>query len=175
MLEVRVAANCDDVAISWRTDPGAADTKLAGCLGFAIQRREGAKDPVWLETSMPFDGQTATAGEHHPSTVWPIQRFVWTDHLAPADTPLTYRVAPVMGTSTAPSLPAESDWSVWSDPVSCSTGQSDGFSLFPNRGVVAAPWVTDEIDKLSLLPPNKGKQPGDLLADRDCRHGRGAP
>jgi phosphatidylserine/phosphatidylglycerophosphate/cardiolipin synthase-like enzyme len=158
MIEVVAAANCDDVNISWKT-PG----KLSGCLGFAVQREPDGGIAEFLKTSMPFEGQDANPGETHPSSVWPIQRFVWTDHLAPSDVRLRYRVCPVEGTADAPQLTADSEWSAWTDWVSCATGQTPGFEMWPNRGVVAAPWVDRRLDALGKVPANVAKTPSAIL------------
>jgi phosphatidylserine/phosphatidylglycerophosphate/cardiolipin synthase-like enzyme len=158
MIEVVAAANCDDVNISWKT-PG----KLPGCLGFALKREPEGGTAEFLQTSMPFEGHTANPGETQPSSVLPIQRFVWTDHLAPTDVRLRYRVCPVEGSADAPQLAAESEWSAWTDWVSCATGQTPGFQMWPNRGVVAAPWVDRRLDALGKLPANVGETSSAIL------------
>lgn len=37
-------------------------------------------------------------GSHKPSTVWPIQRFLWSDYEAYAGDKVQYRVVPMVGT-----------------------------------------------------------------------------
>jgi phosphatidylserine/phosphatidylglycerophosphate/cardiolipin synthase-like enzyme len=143
-IDITAAANSDDVIVCWRIA-----AKLPGCLGFALDRQSEGSAPENLHTSMPFDSQPKPTGAlNRPSTEWPIQRFVWTDHLAPSDVRVRYRVTPVGGNPDAPPLAAISDPSGWTNWVSCRTGNTAGYSLFPNRGIVAAPWVDRELDQL---------------------------
>ena len=155
-IQIVARPNGDDVVLAWRTD------RINGCLGFAVERQVRGDTAAYLETELPFAGQQSTKGERRPSTRWPIQRFVWTDHLAPKGVDVRYRVRPVGGTvdSTEPSKVAEaSGWTPW---VRCDTTSTPGFSLFPNRGIVASQWVEDEIDERRTASP--GSTDAALLA-----------
>ncbi len=170
MIELQVVADSDDVVLSWRTAAGDSNEKIAECLGFAVQRRLDRKTAEYLDTYMPFAREHAERGEHRPSWQWPIQRFLWTDHLAPTTGQLSYRVAPVFG-QKAPGAdpttaePADSDWSDWSEPVSCATRQTPSLSLFPNRGIVASPWITNKLDDLMATPANRDRKVGEVLTE----------
>ncbi len=76
---------------------------------------------------------------------------------------LRYRVGPVEGTADAPTLAAEAEWSGWTEWLRCATERTAGFSLFPNRGVVAAPWVDRALDAKLALPANAGTTASALL------------
>lgn len=146
-IDVVVRANIDGVVIARRT-PG----KIEGCLGFAIERDvEGdAVKSVVLDTQLPFMGQAAApAGTTKPSTTWPIQRFVWTDYEAPETTAVRYRIRPVGGSPETTEPFADEACSAWSDPViRRATESSPGYALYPNRGVVAAPWIEKRVKVL---------------------------
>ena len=110
-ITVRAAADSDDVIVAWW-----AGGKLAGCLGFAVERQAEGGDPQFLLTEMPFQGQTTPPpGTTQPSSRWPVQRFVWTDHLAPSGVRVRYLVSPVEGQATGPvvSAAAASGWTDW--------------------------------------------------------------
>jgi phosphatidylserine/phosphatidylglycerophosphate/cardiolipin synthase-like enzyme len=159
MLKVTAAANGDDVVVAWW-----ADEKLAGGLGLALERQATGGDPEFLSTELPFEGQPRPApGTHKPSSVWPIQRFLWTDHLAPGDVEVRYRVTPVVGDPDTPEL-ATSGASPWTAWVRCATGTTPGYFLYPNRGVVAAPWVERILDDRHAQAADKTLSPSQLLA-----------
>ena len=166
MISITAAANCDDVIVAWQ-----AAAKIKGCLGFALQREVQGQPATFLPTYMPFEGQTAAPGESHPSTVWPIQRFVWTDHLTAVGVPIRYRVCPMEGTADAPTSAPDTEWSPWTDWVRCETQQTKGFSLFPNRGVVAAPWIERRLTDKMALPANAGKTEPVVLAESIAKPG----
>lgn len=148
-LEATAAANIDDVVVAWRVD-----TKLDGCLGFALERSVDGGPATVLPSGMPFAGSGPhPAGATALSTMWPIQRFVWTDHLAPKSGTLTYRVRPVFGTAETP-VAADDDHSALTNPVTRATGSAAGYSLFPNRGIVAAPWIEAAIGRAKASGPD---------------------
>jgi hypothetical protein len=54
-----------------------------GLLGFAIERREGRKKPVWLKGLRYFEAappENPAAGMPVPSDQGPIQGFLWGDY-----------------------------------------------------------------------------------------------
>lgn len=71
-----------------------------GLLGFAIERREGRKKPVWLKGLRYFEAappENPAAGMPVPSDQGPIQGFLWGDYGASPGTRYVYRVHPVYG------------------------------------------------------------------------------
>lgn len=141
-IKITAHANIDGVVIAWSISHA-----IPGCLGFALERKLNDGTITELETEMPFEGQPKPAkGHREPSSVWPIQRFIWTDHSAPLESDLRYRVRPVKGSADAPELAAESEASDWTPAVRCATGSTEGFELYPNLGVAAAPWVERRIE-----------------------------
>ncbi|MGI9005505.1 MAG: hypothetical protein ACR2FU_04775 [Streptosporangiaceae bacterium] len=58
-IAARAYANTADVIVVWESD------RIAGCLGFAIQRQDqSGGDPVYLPTYMPFAPDPAASPTH---------------------------------------------------------------------------------------------------------------
>jgi hypothetical protein len=84
-VNMKVYANDDVALVIWSVPEPIPD-----CLGFAVQRRTyDPTDPVFtrikrtnvLSNRMGFeDDPKAKPGSKRVSTVWPFQRFWWTDH-----------------------------------------------------------------------------------------------
>ncbi len=80
-------------------------TKVADCLGYAVLRRvnRSAVDSLLAYVGFADDRSPVQANqEGQPSTVWPYQRFTWTDFHPPADSIVEYRVVAMVGTPDAP-------------------------------------------------------------------------
>jgi hypothetical protein len=102
-VNMKVYANDDDALIIWNVPAAIPD-----CLGFAIQRRtynpaDPAMKTIAHEDVLPnrigfVDDPNAAPGSTALSTVWPFQRFWWTDHAAAQGDILSYRVIPMVGT-----------------------------------------------------------------------------
>jgi hypothetical protein len=67
-------ANCDDACVIWRHDE-----RIPACRSFALYRRPEGEQAEPVHVFVPFAGQDHEPGSHQPSTVWPIQKFAWTD------------------------------------------------------------------------------------------------
>ena len=150
-IAARAYANAADVIVVWESD------RIAGCLGFAIQRQDqSGGDPVYLPTYMPFAPDPAApapaaagpaAAHREPSDVWPVQRYIWADRGARGLAGARYRVLPVTGTpgSSAADVAGSSPWT---DPVTCQTGTTAGFEMWFTRGVVATPAISRAIQAI---------------------------
>ncbi|HET6330438.1 MAG TPA: phospholipase D-like domain-containing protein [Holophagaceae bacterium] len=143
-IDLKVYTNCDDATIVWRTDK-----RIPGCRGFALRRQAkdaGGKitDSV-VETWVGFEGDPkAQSGLHQPSTVWPIQRFLWSDYFADG-LKVRYQVVPMLGSAGALKPAPVSACSPWSEWVEVGTGQTEGFDAYFNRGIVASQWVARDL------------------------------
>lgn len=156
-IEARVVADGDDVVIAWRID-----AKINDCLGFAIARSAAGAAAEYLTTGVPFTGQpTPAEGTKLPSNVWPVQRFVWTDHDAPDRTDLTYTITAMIGTPGA----LIAGTTVTTNTVRRQTNSSPGYALYPNRGVVAAPWIEDELERQIAAAPVPKPTPSTQLTN----------
>jgi phosphatidylserine/phosphatidylglycerophosphate/cardiolipin synthase-like enzyme len=132
--QVRAFANCDMATIVWQADP------IAGCRGFALARQvsggSGDAGNDFVRTWVGFAGQQHQPGESEPSTVWPIQRYMWSDYLPSQGQKVRYQVVPMIGSAAHLAQAPQSEWSPWTDWITVGTGQSDGFEAYFNRGIV---------------------------------------
>ncbi len=155
--KLKVYANEDDALLYW-----SVPAPIAGCRGFAIQRRitrKGATNQTtdFLLNRTGFEGENVTAPPNgkapvKPSTEWPFQRFNWTDHDANTGDTVSYRVVPMIQKPNSKLEPSESDASAWSNPRVLG-GQAKGrFQPFFNRGFVMSQFMSRYLaeNKLTL-------------------------
>jgi len=133
---IRAYANCDHSYVVWRYD-----AEIPDCRGFALHRKheKTGVDEV-VETFVGFEGDQAPAGTFKPSTVWPIQKYAWSDYSVKPGDEVRYRVVPMVGPKDNLKA-ADADASEWTDPLQVSPDADDGFSAYFNRGVVATQFV----------------------------------
>jgi len=134
---IKVVSNSDVTTIAWQTV-----APIPGCLGFALERQltnETAAISI-LPNHVGFKGIAPAANvTSRPSSVWPIQRFVWSDFDLTSGQRVRYRVRPLTGT---PAALAAGTPSVWSDWVIVGTGQTPGLSAWFNRGMVSTQFLS---------------------------------
>ncbi|WP_233808997.1 phospholipase D-like domain-containing protein [Paraburkholderia sp. HP33-1] len=160
-IEVRAFRGSDSVFLAWWHP-----TKINGCLGYSVSRRVNGGAATPLEAYVGFStGRPVTPNpDGQPSTLWPYQRFTWTDFNPPANGTVEYLVVAIGG---SPKAPAATD--IASDWVSTVTPKSDTFTPFFNVGIVAARWFAEmakdypaEFDKLQkALAPSHDKSDAD--------------
>lgn len=142
---VKVYANCDMTTIIWQTDG-----RIEGCRGFALLRdtagAEGTAGDDFVRTWVGFKGQKHKQGESQPSTVWPVQRYIWSDYLVSEGQKVRYRVIPMIGPARKLAKAPEAEWSGWTGWVTAGTGQTKGFEAFFNRGIIPAQWLAGQAD-----------------------------
>jgi phosphatidylserine/phosphatidylglycerophosphate/cardiolipin synthase-like enzyme len=140
---VKVYANCDMTTIVWQTD-----ARIQGCRGFAVLREvagaEGAAGDDFVRTWVGFKGQQHKQGDSQPSTIWPVQRYIWSDYLVSEGQKVRYRVIPMIGPAGKLTKPPENQWSDWTDWIVVGTGQTEGFDAYFNRGIVPAQWLASQ-------------------------------
>lgn len=141
-IELKVVMNTDDAFLVWRAP------KLDGCIGFAIERQWRAGSPAgrtpnrseYLLNRVGFRSEPgATTNPRQPSTVWPFQRYNWTDHeIGPGDL-ARYRIVPVGGRAAAPLLMTgqASHW-VNADAIQPSGGR---LRFYFNRPMATSRWM----------------------------------
>lgn len=136
---VKVFANCDVTTIVWQTD-----AIIPNCRGFAIERQVsgavGTAGDDFVRTWVGFQNDPHTKGESQPSTVWPVQRFIWSDFLVSQGQKVRYRIIPMLRLTAGAQLtqaPA-TEWSEWTPFIVVGTQQTPGFSAYFNRGIVPA-------------------------------------
>jgi phosphatidylserine/phosphatidylglycerophosphate/cardiolipin synthase-like enzyme len=162
-------ANNDVVQIVWRFDE-----KLAGCLGFAVYRKEGAPDdgsmswvplPAWVG----FEGQSNAAWSPKTTEIWPVQKFEWKDVTAERGKTYSYRIVPVSGDpSSGAKLPQMADRALVAGPVTL-TPRRGSFDSYFNRGILSTQFLSHAVPPGPSGAPdykvltNRIDQPGDPL------------
>ena len=143
--KIRVFANCDMTLIAWQ-----ADGKFPECRGFALERQVKGKDGDakngFVNTYVGFEGQQHTSGEAQPSTVWPVQRYIWNDYAPSQGQTVRYRVIPMIGPASDLKQMSQAEWSDWSDWITVGTEQTKGLKAYFNRGIVGAQFLSRQFD-----------------------------
>ncbi len=92
---LRVYANCDYATIIWRSD-----APINNCRGFALERQvagaTGDAADGFVSTYVGFAGQKPGKATVQPSTIWPIQRYIWSDYAVSQGQKVRYRVIPML-------------------------------------------------------------------------------
>jgi phosphatidylserine/phosphatidylglycerophosphate/cardiolipin synthase-like enzyme len=144
--KVVVYANCDMATIAWTTDE-----HIPYCRGFAIERDvrgpKGDAPKGFIHTWVGFQGGPHKPGENQPSTVWPIQRYLWSDYVVSFGQEVRYRVIPMVRPQKDLVQAPESQWSGWTDWVTVDTGKTQGFEAYFNRGIVPSQFMARQADQ----------------------------
>jgi PLD-like domain len=144
---------------------------IAGCRGFAIARRETDPHGTVSQTFLPNRTGFATdapptpgaATNDQPSTVWPFQRFSWTDHGTTNDATVSYQVIPVIRDNSGALVQLSEQASVWSPPRTLGAPTESRFEAFFNRGFVISQFMSHYLADKQLTP----KQFKDDIQDTD--------
>jgi hypothetical protein len=139
-------SNGDDVFLAW-TFPM---TKY--CWGFSIERHleragpgGGTFDDV-LENRVGFASDKPKAYSHKPSTVWPFQRYTWTDHGVGEGDKVSYAIVPMLKKGSK--LVRDAPNGATAGPVKVSADAGSHTHAFFNRGILLSQFMTRR------LPPN---------------------
>jgi phosphatidylserine/phosphatidylglycerophosphate/cardiolipin synthase-like enzyme len=158
--KILARANSDTSTIIWQ-----ADAIITGCRGFALERQiKGQAGSSFVPTWVGFKGQKHKPGQSQPSTIWPIQRYIWSDFLVRPGQTVRYRASPMIGPAANLKQAPAAEWSVWSNWVKIATGQSKNFLAYFNRGIVPAQWLAHQKPNKASLQKNIAK-PGDKNRD----------
>jgi phosphatidylserine/phosphatidylglycerophosphate/cardiolipin synthase-like enzyme len=151
-----VYANCDMTTIAWITDG-----PIPGCRGFAIERDvrgpKGDAPRGFINTWVGFKGGQHKSGESKPSTVWPVQRYLWSDYLVSFGQEVRYRVIPMIGPAESLQKAPNDQWSAWSPWVTVDTGKTKGFSAYFNRGIVPSQFMARQGNNLKQFQKMLGQ------------------
>ncbi|HUI21588.1 MAG TPA: phospholipase D-like domain-containing protein [Methylocella sp.] len=156
MITIKAYANCDHSYVVW-----VADKPVVDCLGFALYRLpSGETTPQVVETFVgPTTEKKVPAGTSRPSSVWPIQKFMWSDYLAGSESEVRYQVAAMCGKDFDHMKPGPK--SPWSNPVSLVTPAGSAIQAYFNRGIVSTQWVARQLQSnktslKALVDPSSG-------------------
>lgn len=156
VTKIAVYANCDMATIAWTTD-----SPIPGCRGFAIERDvagpKGDAPKGFINTWVGFKGGQHKPGESQPSTVWPIQRYLWSDYAVSFGQRVRYRVIPMVGPAASLQKAQQSQWSGWSKWVTVDTGKTKGFDAYFNRGIVPSQFMARQAGDLKSFQKMLGQ------------------
>jgi phosphatidylserine/phosphatidylglycerophosphate/cardiolipin synthase-like enzyme len=142
--KLAVYSNCDMATIAWMTDG-----PISGCRGFALERevrgKPGDAKSGFIDTWVGFKGGNHKPGESQPSTVWPVQRYLWSDYAVSFGQQVRYRVIPMVRSAGKLAKANQNQWSSWSRWVTIGTEQTKGFPAYFNRGIVPAQFMARQI------------------------------
>jgi phosphatidylserine/phosphatidylglycerophosphate/cardiolipin synthase-like enzyme len=152
---LQVYANEDEVLLFW-----SVPAPIPGCRGFAINRRttdpSGAVTDAVLPNRVGFADTAAPApgavSQTQPSTLWPFQRFSWTDHAAPAGDTLSYQVVPIVRDDAGALVPVDDQASAWSPPCAMTAPAGTPFRAFFNRGFLISQFMARYLAEKKLTP-----------------------
>ncbi len=148
--ELAVYANCDMASIAWKTDG-----PIHGCRGFAIERDvsgpKGDAQSGFINTWVGFKGGEHKEGESQPSTIWPVQRYLWSDYVVSIGQKVRYRVIPMLGPAGKLEQAPKQQCSNWSDWVTIDTGKTTGIQAYFNRGIVGSQFLARQADDQSAF------------------------
>ena len=114
--------------------------KVADCLGYAVLRRINRGEVTPLTAYVAFaDGHAPVQANQdgQPSTLWPYQRFTWTDFEKVDDDVVEYRVVAVTGT---PDYPRQSG--LLSNWVEARKPRFSNVIPYFNFGIVGSRWFS---------------------------------
>lgn len=137
---IKVFCNQDDAYIIWQYP-----AEIKDCVGFALYRKRKNKEEV-VETWVGFENEKHAPHERKPSTQWPIQRFMWTDHLVNLGDVATYRVAPAIIDAKGKITIDLKQATDWSSPADASHGKE--MEAWFNRGIISSQFVANQIAQL---------------------------
>lgn len=152
---LKVYANDDDVLLFWSVPAAIPD-----CRGFAINcRATDASGAVHEETLPNRVGFASTAApvpgalsHTQPSTVWPFQRFSWTDHGARTDHTVSYQVVPMVRDAAGALAALDDQASAWSTPRALDAAAGGRFQPFFNRGFLISQFMARFLADKHLTP-----------------------
>jgi phosphatidylserine/phosphatidylglycerophosphate/cardiolipin synthase-like enzyme len=144
---LRVYTNEDDALLFWATT-----AHIDNCRGFAIERKitrrgQQVEDRGFLPNRIGFakdqpQPDSQGKGPSEPSTVWPFQRFSWTDHDANAGDTVSYRIVPIVRDGSGKLVRHEIDASAFSDARTLGTVPTGSkYRPFFNRGFVMSQFM----------------------------------
>src|SRR4030095_6078132 len=156
---VKAFASSDDAEIVWRYP-----ARIKNCWGFAILRQKKGESEAlsdWVKSSVGFEDDAHKEFEFHDSTMWPIQKYMWTDFLVKNGETVRYKIIPMIyeNGQLVKDEKNSSDWSNWA------TIATDGTDAFFNRGLVSSQFVANRL--MTLPAKEKKKSLVDHLNDPD--------
>lgn len=136
-LMVKAYAGATGVLLAFNFEK---DADRRGLLGFAIQRVGPGNATCYLDTMLPFPGQSHQAGTPIPSNISPVQKFRWSDYTTTQETTYTYIVQAMYGTPAAlePKITAKVSVTTESTKAASVIGSPQNLAVVFNRAVASS-------------------------------------
>jgi phosphatidylserine/phosphatidylglycerophosphate/cardiolipin synthase-like enzyme len=133
-------ANGDDCFLTWHM---AHDEN---CLGFAITKEvthpDGRNAKFVIDNRTGFEGDDNPPHSKQPSSVWPFQRYTWTDHGISEGDVVSYSIAPVVSRNGQLSVDRTREATVGPATATASAGRAHAYF---NRGIILSQFVAREL------------------------------
>lgn len=153
-IDLKVYNNGDHTALAWFPKDG---KPIKDCRGFGIRRILNGTES-YLPNFVGFsEGQV-----RDPANPWkfPVQRYMWWDYLVKPGDVVQYSIVPVVGPDQTQLQLSAADASPLSAKLTVSASMSVNTSVYFNKGIVSAQWVSRALDKLGDKPKLK-----DIISD----------
>jgi len=150
-IDLRVLRNGDDTFLIWQIKEA-----IPRCRGFELIRKLNGKEEV-MPSHAGFEHTNWERGTQQPSTVWPVQKFMWTDYTVRSGDTVSYRVVAMTGPDKDHLKPDPQNASTWSDTISMDPSITRHVSCYFNRGVVASQWVQKMLGARNIGAKEKSK------------------
>jgi phosphatidylserine/phosphatidylglycerophosphate/cardiolipin synthase-like enzyme len=163
-VTLRVYADEDDALLFW-----SIPAPIPGCRGFAVEKRRNGKVETLVNRvgfAEEADHGRSVIDQHaptQPSTVWPFQRFSWTDHGNATGDTIAYRVIPVIRTDAGTLVAQDAAASEWSADRKLGDTQGQAYKAFFNRGFVMSQFMARYLQESGKTL----KQFKDTISDAD--------
>lgn len=157
-IQITVKGGADDAFIAWEAD------FIPECRGFALYRRvkrakgsaasphtvasaaDGFAEEIVASWVGFADGPDVAEGTRRPTTIWPIQKYLWSDFAVNAGDEASYRVVPMVG-SRESLQQDDANGSDWSETVIVGPAKRANLTCYFNRGIVATQWLARLLPK----------------------------
>lgn len=158
--KIKVYASNDDAVIVWRYPK-----KITNCCGFAVYRKRKGETDANAEpllSSVGFEGDDHVDGEQRPTTIWPLQRYMWTDYYVKQGDEVCYKVVPmIMKNGTlVKDTGNETIWSTW---TKIDNSKQD---VYFTRGLVSSQFVAKYMAELPGANKAKPKIDDELKSSK---------
>ncbi|MGC4102878.1 phospholipase D-like domain-containing protein [Ferruginibacter sp.] len=148
-IDIVAVASSDDAEIAW-----SYNYKIKDCWGFAILRQKKGESEAaadWVKSSVGFEDEPHKDFEFHDTTMWPIQKYNWTDYLVNNGDTVRYKVIPMIHKNDKLEKD-EANASRWSNWTTLSSKKTDAYF---NRGAVASQFVAKRLMNLPVKEKQK--------------------
>ncbi|HEY9774446.1 MAG TPA: phospholipase D-like domain-containing protein [Planktothrix sp.] len=123
--------------------------KIPNFAGWAIKRKNvSTGTETWLNSQVPFKGQTNPDWQARSTTEWPIQKPVWKDFQAPQNEKLVWGFCPVYFDATQKTaVRCDTNDVTWTNEIVLTPDVDDEISIAFNNGFLSTQWLAHQVPK----------------------------